>query len=135
MTLVIVLGFIGFILLLLVAAFFTFQSSPNGIATSLISIVVPTSLLYAGICLFLLIRSLSKIKAICQKAKQHDLCLCENCLYPVNCTFDSGVCSECGTEYSTNDLRRRWYMAWGPWNMDEAVHMNIPLSLDKPKPT
>lgn len=87
------------------------------------------------LCSFTLISATKKCRKLCDTAKRNNLCICENCLYPVDSSERAGICPECGTAYTTHDLRRRWYMAWGSMNIDKAIHMKVPLSLEEPETT
>lgn len=88
------------------------------------------ALTFASIMLF--VGGHRKVRRICERAKKNRLCLCESCLYPVDSTVPAGTCPECGKAYTTHDLRRRWYMAWGSIYIDKAIHMKVPLSHEEP---
>ena len=89
------------------AAIFTvvFELRPAGYATVMF---------LAAICVvmapFALVRSQRRIK---RYVHAHRYLICRSCRYPVSGLERTSACPECGAEYDTQELERRWKLEFG----------------------
>lgn len=64
------------------------------------------------------------------RAREHNFLICSKCTFPLDAIKDAETCPECGSNFHSDDLRRRWYEAWvNRRNFREAIEMDIPLAI------